>query len=144
MTHVSTIDKPFYYYEPITHEVGFESDSKGIQIMSIDNLPTQIPLNASIHFGNCLTPILKEYATKGTSAELKEATIVSSGSLVSRFKHLENSLIENNTRKTIYGKAELSEPMSKVLIFGSGFVSGPLIEYLSRDPCRKLTIGIFL
>ena len=32
-------------------------------------------------------------------------------------------------------------PKQKVLILGSGHVSGPVVEYLARDPERHLTIG---
>ena len=32
-------------------------------------------------------------------------------------------------------------PKQKVLILGSGHVSGPVVEYLARDPDRHLTIG---
>ena len=31
--------------------------------------------------------------------------------------------------------------MKRVLILGSGYVSGPVVEYLTRDPGTQVTVG---
>lgn len=31
--------------------------------------------------------------------------------------------------------------MKRVLLLGSGYVSGPVIEYLTRDPGTQITVG---
>ena len=33
------------------------------------------------------------------------------------------------------------EGMKRVLVLGSGYVSGPVVEYLTRDPGTQVTIG---
>ena len=32
--------------------------------------------------------------------------------------------------------------MKRVLLLGSGYVSGPVIEYLTRDPGTQVTVGM--
>lgn len=63
MNKASTIDDPFYYYN--YKQDSYTSKQKDpdseVQIMSIDNLPAQIPEDSSKHFGNqleCLIPAL--------------------------------------------------------------------------------------
>lgn len=53
MNKESTIDEPFYYYDAITDSYG-----EGVQIMSIDNLPTELPEDSSKYFGNQLVPLI--------------------------------------------------------------------------------------
>ena len=60
--------------------------------MSIDNLPTQIPMDSSEHFGNCLVPLLKDYEN---SKVLIKASIVKQGVLSGRFSFLQQILMEN-------------------------------------------------
>jgi len=33
------------------------------------------------------------------------------------------------------------EGMKRVLVLGSGYVSGPVVEYLTRDPGTQVTVG---
>ena len=51
----TTIESPFYDYNPSKNEIQkeFESD-KNVTIMAIDNLPSELPVDASIDFGNQL------------------------------------------------------------------------------------------
>lgn len=64
MNKASTIDEPFYYYN-ILNEYKSESEfllkndtSGSAQIMSIDNLPTELPEDSSKHFGDQLKPLI--------------------------------------------------------------------------------------
>lgn len=59
--------------------------------MSIDNLPTQIPLDSSDHFGKCLVPLMKDFEK---SEILDRAKIVRQGVLSKRFSHLEQLIME--------------------------------------------------
>ena len=56
MNKASTIDDPYYMYDPITEENHDNLEGRGIQIMSIDNLPTEMPLESSEFFSEALYP----------------------------------------------------------------------------------------
>ena len=58
MNKASTIDEPFYYYDTINDSYSNDRMLSGVQIMSIDNLPTELPEDSSKHFGNQLLPII--------------------------------------------------------------------------------------
>jgi alpha-aminoadipic semialdehyde synthase len=58
MSHASTIDDPYYMYDPITNTEHSNVDGPGIQIMSIDNLPSEMPLEASDYFSESLFPFV--------------------------------------------------------------------------------------
>lgn len=61
MTECTTIDKPFYIYDAdfnVTKE-SFDTPS-GCLVCSIDNMPAQMPLEATEHFGNLLTPYIND------------------------------------------------------------------------------------
>lgn len=65
----STIDNPFLVYRPDigSWEDDYKSSSKGILYDSIENMPTQFPLDSSEYFGKCLLPFLpKILQTKKT------------------------------------------------------------------------------
>ena len=61
----TTIDKPFFVYHPESMDTNddYQDAKKGILYDSIENMPTQFPLDASSHFGSQLVkfiiPILK-------------------------------------------------------------------------------------
>ena len=51
-------------YDPFTGKTHEDVDGPGIQIMSIDNLPTEMPLEASEYFGSSLYPFIVELVKK--------------------------------------------------------------------------------
>ena len=65
MNKASTIDEPFYYYNAETDSYETEreylmnpNNGKSVQIMSIDNLPTELPEDSSKYFGNQLKSLI--------------------------------------------------------------------------------------
>lgn len=65
VTKATTIDDPFFKSKLPTSSPDAHSDpqlqpqSDGIQVMSVDILPTQLPLDASRHFSQALMPYLR-------------------------------------------------------------------------------------
>jgi len=87
----SIIQDPFYGYNPVTEmeELAFTSP-KNITIMAVDNLPCELPRDASEDFGNTLIEkVLPEIITGDKNGIIARATITENGKLTDRFKYLE-------------------------------------------------------
>ncbi|MBN1107703.1 MAG: hypothetical protein JXR66_01355 [Bacteroidales bacterium] len=90
----TTIADPFYGYNPVLEkeEIAFTRQSN-ITVMSIDNLPGELPRDASHDFGKMLmTDIVNDLLTKRDSAMLERATILNKGKLTAPFAYLEDYL----------------------------------------------------
>ncbi|MCK5028528.1 MAG: hypothetical protein KAR57_02765 [Bacteroidales bacterium] len=90
----STIADPFFGYNPQTGkaEPPFVSP-KNITVMSVDNLPGELPRNASSDFGNNL--IDKVYPSlfgDDNTGMIERATIVKDGKLTERYSYLKDYL----------------------------------------------------
>lgn len=87
----STIEDPFYGYNPKTgkEELAFV-DLKNISIMAVDNLPCELPKDASLDFGNNLIDKILPYLIgEDSKGILSRATIAENGELTERYKYLE-------------------------------------------------------
>ncbi|KAF5399695.1 Alpha-aminoadipic semialdehyde synthase [Paragonimus heterotremus] len=56
----TTMDEPFLIYNPKTEQNTKGIIGDGILMCSIDNMPAQLPFEASEHFGNVLMPYLED------------------------------------------------------------------------------------
>uniref|UniRef100_A0A452TCF7 Aminoadipate-semialdehyde synthase n=1 Tax=Ursus maritimus TaxID=29073 RepID=A0A452TCF7_URSMA len=125
MTECTTIEHPFCMYDADQHIIHDSVEGSGILMCSIDNLPAQLPIEATEYFGDMLYPYVEEMAV-----------ITSNGVLTDKYKYIQK-LRENR---------ELAQSLSmgtkkKVLVLGSGYVSEPVLEYLSRDNKIEITVG---
>ncbi|KAI8929038.1 Saccharopine dehydrogenase-domain-containing protein [Entophlyctis helioformis] len=139
MGHASTIDSPTYMYDPIDKVMHNNMEGRGIQIMSIDNLPTEMPLEASEYFSEALIPFVSELAKGNVNHPVIERASIttSTGELAPRHKHLEKVLAQHSPKE-----ANISVTgHSKVLLLGSGYVAAPLVDYLLRQPGTTVTIA---
>jgi alanine dehydrogenase len=86
----STIEDPIYDYNPSQHVAEDPlSDEANITVMAIDNLPCELPVDASIDFGNQLIEnILPHLFGKDEDQIIRRATITESGKLTPYFKYL--------------------------------------------------------
>jgi alanine dehydrogenase len=86
----STIADPVFGFNPRTGEETPPYTAGAVDVMSIDNLPNEMPRDASEAFGNqFLQNILPEFF-KPESRVLDEATIAANGHLTSHFRYLED------------------------------------------------------
>lgn len=111
-------------------------EQRGIQIMSIENLPAQMPLEASEYFSQSLFPhVLQMLKGNFANPVIKGATLTHlDGQLDEKHVHLYDRIKKHTSPSTISkGK--------RVLVLGSGYVAGPLIEYLLRDKDLTITIA---
>lgn len=100
----STIEEPFFLWDPHTRQsVSYEKGATlpdAIQMMTIDCLPTQLPRDASQHFGDRLLPILEELISKGSDADtLARATIVRKGELTAEHTGLQRFLSKLDVKR---------------------------------------------
>ena len=88
----STIDHPIYDYNPQNDAVvDFFSDENNITVMAVDNLPCELPRNASEDFGKDLLNNVMG-ALLGDDAEriIQRATIAENGELTPKYKYLQD------------------------------------------------------
>ncbi len=88
----TTIQDPFYDYNPETdrEEAPFSGD-RNITVMAVDNLPCEVPRDASFDFGNTLIEKVLPCILGDDPGEiLKRATITSNGALTERFSYLQD------------------------------------------------------
>jgi len=88
----STIANPFYGYRPKTEkEVGFDEPG-AIMVMAIDNLPCELPKDASDGFGNMFfNQVIPAFFNNDKDGMLERAKITTSkGTLTERFSYLQD------------------------------------------------------
>lgn len=88
---------PVYVYDPVAGEGTPGVHGSGFVTMAVDNLPTELPADASEHFGDSLVRFVPPLARCDWSAdfedldlppELSRAVVVHRGSLTPRYAHL--------------------------------------------------------
>jgi saccharopine dehydrogenase (NAD+, L-lysine-forming) len=90
----TTIDDPFYGYNPVLdkEEPSFMRPGN-ITVMSIDNLPGELPRDASLDFGRQLMrSTLYDLFAKSESPVIERATILKNGQLTQGFSYLRDYL----------------------------------------------------
>ncbi|XP_055078467.1 alpha-aminoadipic semialdehyde synthase, mitochondrial [Periophthalmus magnuspinnatus] len=145
MTECTTIDKPFCIYDADQHIDHDSVEGNGILMCSIDNLPAQLPIEATEYFGDRLFPYIWEMlpsdATRPLeeeefSPQVRDAVITSNGKLTPKFAYIDK-LREEREKAQIMKKSG----MKRVLMLGTGYVSGPVVEYLTRDDKTQVTVA---
>lgn len=91
----SSISEPFFDVDPQTfQEMPAFSNEKNITICSIDNLPTELPYDASRSFGEMLIKNVLPEIVVGGGRAMDGAKIASGGNLEPPFRYLENYAFE--------------------------------------------------
>jgi saccharopine dehydrogenase (NAD+, L-lysine forming) len=90
----TTISDPFYAYNPLTESEDQEiSRQSNIIVMSIDNLPGELPRDASLDFGKQLmSNVMHDLLTGTGSPMISRATILDGGRLTPAFGYLRDYL----------------------------------------------------
>ncbi|KUG25163.1 hypothetical protein ASZ90_005018 [hydrocarbon metagenome] len=102
MTEKATLsDNPVFIYNPQTDSIKDGFDGEGIALMTVDNLPAEIPVESSEWFSKSLMPLVpklfeadysKTFDELNLSPELKNACVVYKGELTPNYKYLEEFL----------------------------------------------------
>ncbi len=88
----STIEDPVYDYNPSDNQVENPfTDEGNITVMAVDNLPCELPRDASESFGNELVHnVLPELLGDDAREIIKKATLTMDGHLTEKFKYLQD------------------------------------------------------
>ena len=89
----STIADPIYGYDAQSEmEIDYKDD-KAIVVMAVDNLPCELPQDASEGFGEqFLQHVIPAFFNKDADGVLERAKITENGKLTERFSYLQNYL----------------------------------------------------
>ena len=60
MSHATSIEDPFFYVDAVGGKEHKHAEEPGVQIMSVDILPSELPMESSQHFSDSLYPFIKE------------------------------------------------------------------------------------
>ncbi|NWZ91619.1 AASS protein, partial [Nesospiza acunhae] len=144
MTECTTIDNPFCMYDADQHITHDSVEGSGILMCSIDNLPAQLPIEATEYFGDMLFPYIEEMLVSEGSEPLEKqnyspvvrgAVIASNGSLTPKYQYIQKLRESREQAQSLKMSGE-----KRVLLLGSGYVSGPVLEYLTRDSNIGITV----
>ncbi len=86
----SSIEEPIYSYIPETNRESYPTDEKGVDVMAIDNLPNELPRDASLAFGEKFILGVLPDLLIGNTPKIEKATIARKGSLMPSFSYLED------------------------------------------------------
>ncbi|NJX14711.1 NAD(P)-dependent oxidoreductase [Tamlana crocina] len=91
----STIENPIYGYDPQTEsEVDYQNDN-AITVMAVDNLPCELPSDASEGFGDMfLQHVIPAFFNGDKNGFLQRAKITENGKLTKRFSYLQDYVDE--------------------------------------------------
>jgi alpha-aminoadipic semialdehyde synthase len=89
---LTTISNPVFTYNPETRELKDGYKSPGITVLARDNLPSELPKDASVEFSSLIRDYVCQIATHAMPAEVRRAIIVEQGKLTKDFKYLQRFL----------------------------------------------------
>ncbi|MBL0341898.1 MAG: alanine dehydrogenase [Bacteroidetes bacterium] len=90
-TQSSTIENKFYGYNPISETIEEPFNPGTITVMAIDNLPCELPRDASEGFGKHLVErVMPEILNGDENGLIERATICKNGKLMPRFEYLKD------------------------------------------------------
>jgi len=85
----TSIAKPYYSFDiNLMKEINLSN--KGIAVMAVDNLPSELPCEASEEFGNSIMSEVLPYLINKDDGRINRATTASKGNFCSSFSYLEN------------------------------------------------------
>ena len=83
----TSITKPYYSIDPNSMKE-IELGNKGVAVMAVDNLPSELPKEASEEFGNSVMSEILPYLINKDDGRINRATTASNGKFCSKFTYL--------------------------------------------------------
>lgn len=92
----STIADPIYGYDPITGKETDYREKGAITVMAVDNLPCELPKDASIGFGEMfMNYVIPAFFDGDKDGILERAKMTKDGKLIERFSYLQDYVDDN-------------------------------------------------
>eukprot|EP00300_Choanocystis_sp_HF-7_P012612 c17957_g1_i1.p1 GENE.c17957_g1_i1~~c17957_g1_i1.p1 ORF type:complete len:1041 (+),score=246.16 c17957_g1_i1:38-3160(+) len=95
LTQSTSIEQPFYVWDPTTNTASSDIETQGVVMLGVDILPAELPREASKHFGDILIDFIPKMIDHQASsphtelpAEIANACIASQGKLTERYKYI--------------------------------------------------------
>lgn len=87
----STIEEPIYGYDPITESETDYKNTNAIAVMAVDNLPCELPRDASEGFGEAfIKNVIPAFFNADKDGVLKRARMTHNGKLTERYAYLQD------------------------------------------------------
>ncbi len=87
----STIAEPIYGYDPITEKETNYTNDNAIAVMAVDNLPNELPKDASVGFGESFVKyVIPSFFNNDKDGVLERARMTKNGKLTERFSYLQD------------------------------------------------------
>lgn len=149
ITDCTSIEAPFALYDADHKHQHFKNlrfSGDGVLVCSVDNMPAQLPREATDYFGDQLIHLIPELiqsdATKPLEKEsfsrvIHDAIIASNGQLTPKYQYIAE--LREKTHSIL--PVSFDKSGNKVLVLGSGNMAAPTIEYLSRDKSTYVTVA---
>lgn len=145
----TTIESPFCLYDADHRHQHFKSlrfSGDGVLVCSIDNMPAQLPREATDFFGGLLSPLVPELLTSDATKDfedenfsrvIRDAIICSNGKLTNNYQYIQELRDKMSPKVPV----DMATADKKVLVLGSGMMVPPVIDYLTRDKNLACTIA---
>ena len=90
----STIKDPIYGYDPISNKEVDYNQAGAITVMAVDNLPCELPRDASESFGEMfITDVLPSFFNEDKDGVLQRSKMTSKGELTDKFSYLSDFIL---------------------------------------------------
>ena len=92
----STIKDPIYGYDPISNKEVDYNQPGSITVMAVDNLPCELPRDASESFGEMfITDVLPSFFNDDKDGVLQRSKMTSKGELTDKFSYLSDFILSS-------------------------------------------------
>lgn len=132
------IEAPFFFWDVDRREASKSLEGDGVAVLGVDILPSELPVEASFHFGDLLVPFIKDVAESDFSRpfaeqsdvpdEFQRATIASHGELTPTFQYIDQMRAE---KQRGVQEGELGTGTVSIEITGHLFDTGLINQMLN-------------
>nr|CAD7441187.1 unnamed protein product [Timema bartmani] len=149
MNECTTIDTPFCLYDADRNKDSKSFKGPGVLVCSIDNMPTQLPLESTDFFGELLYPYAMNILQSDAMLPLEQhnflpavhgAIIASNGKLTPNFEYIQE-LRTMSTRSWHKAGSPREDGCRRIVLLGAGYVSAPVVQYLHKEHNVHITVA---
>ena len=156
LSRITSVEKPYFGTNPATGEGQTDMDENTMMMCSVDILPSELPREASTHFGNVLLPFVPDMCASDPTAPFDEAAlpaeiagacITSLGKLTPNFEYITSMREAEARNQSSGGASEASElaaggATATLLLQGHLFDSGLINNALDLVEAQSCTFDI--